>query len=291
MEEKKRKGKRKIYRKLKNKFRLVVMNDDSFEQKFSLILSPLNVFAWGGFVLIALILITSSIIAFTPLREFIPGYADVNTRKLASIAALKADSLTHELELKTKYLENLRNVMSGRNLLDEDTVVANQPSVDLKQLNFVPSKEDSLLRVKIEKEDKYNLSFNESTSTPGISNFFFFTPLNGMVSSKFNIKKGHFGVDVIAAKNEVIKSALEGTVIIATWTAETGHIIQIQHANNMISVYKHNSVLLKEAGDHVKAGDEIAIIGESGELSTGPHLHFELWYNGNPINPEEFIIF
>lgn len=268
------------------------MNDDSFEQRFSMILSPLNVFTWGGVILILLILLTTSIIAFSPLREFIPGYADVNTRRLASAAALRADSLTRELELKAKYLENIRNVMSGRNLVDSDSIIKTGITTDaVNSLPVQPSKEDSMLRAKIEKEDMYNLAFDEKTKTPGISNFFFFTPLKGMISSKFDLKKDHFGIDVTAPKNEVIKATLEGTVVLSTWTSETGHVIQIQHSNNLISLYKHNSVLLKEAGDYVKAGEEIAIIGESGELSTGPHLHFELWYSGNPINPEDFIIF
>ena len=137
----------------------------------------------------------------------------------------------------------------------------------------------------------YNLAFNDQLTAPDISNFFFFTPIKGMVTSSFDLKKGHFGTDITAPKNEVIKSVLDGTVIIASWTSETGHVIQVQHPNNLISVYKHNSVLLKEVGEQINAGEEIAIIGESGELSSGPHLHFELWFNGNPINPEEFIVF
>lgn len=291
MDGKNKKGKRKIYRKLKNKFRLVVMNDDSFEQKFSMLLSPLNVFTWGGIIIILLVTLTVSVIAFTPLREFIPGYADVNTRRLATIAAMRADSLARELELKNNYLSNIMNVLNGQHLMDQDSIIRNQEKVVVDKIDVQPSKEDSILRARIEKEDKYNLSFNDAKRMPDISNFFFFTPLKGLVTSGFDAKKEHYGVDITASKNEVIKATLDGTVILATWTAETGHVIEIQHPNNLVSVYKHNSVLLKKAGEYVKAGEEIAVIGESGELSTGPHVHFELWYNGNPINPQEFIIF
>jgi murein DD-endopeptidase MepM/ murein hydrolase activator NlpD len=151
--------------------------------------------------------------------------------------------------------------------------------------------QDSLLRVMIETEEKYNL-FKSAGRTPNnISNIIFFSPLKGIVTEQFNAKKLHFGVDLVAPKNEAIKSTLDGTVIFAEWTAETGYVIQIQHSNNLISIYKHNSVLHKKQGDKVKAGDVIAIVGNTGELSSGPHLHFELWYNGIPLNPQEYMLF
>lgn len=143
----------------------------------------------------------------------------------------------------------------------------------------------------IETEEKYNL-FNKAGSTPGnISNFIFLQPLKGAITNRFNIKKQHYGVDVVAPKNEAIKATLDGTVIFAEWTVETGYVIQLQHADNIVSIYKHNSVLHKKVGDHVKAGEVVAIVGNSGEFSTGPHLHFELWYNGIPINPEDYMMF
>lgn len=281
-----------IYKRLKNKFRLVVMNDDSFEVKFSMILSPLNVFTWGGIILILIVVIVASVIAFTPLREFIPGYADINTRRIAAYTALKTDSMAQAMKLKDQYLNNIKMIMRGESPQNPDSLGQGETTENINQIKYQVSKEDSQLRATIEKEDQYNLTFdNTASNTPDISNFHFFTPLQGLVSSEFDLKTNHFGVDIIAPKNEVIKATLDGTVIIANWTSETGHVIQIQHKNNLISVYKHNSVLLKKVGDNVKAGDGIAIIGESGELSTGPHLHFELWYNGKPINPQEFILF
>lgn len=286
------KKKERIYKKLKNKFRLVVMNDDSFEVKFSMILSPLNVFTWGGLILLFLIIIVVYIVAFTPIRELIPGYADVNTRRIASYAMLKADSLTREVEIKNQYLDNFRAIMQGKDPKQMDSLNEDAQGSKIEEIQNRPSREDSLMRERIESEDQYNLSFGEGNDlSSDISHIFFFTPLNGLVSAPFNLAEKHYGVDVIAPKNEAIKSALDGSVILATWTSETGHVIQVQHEHNLVSIYKHNSVLLKEVGDQVKAGEAIAIIGESGELTSGPHLHFEIWNNGVPIDPQTIMIF
>jgi murein DD-endopeptidase MepM/ murein hydrolase activator NlpD len=145
----------------------------------------------------------------------------------------------------------------------------------------------------IESQDRFELNTQEqhSSKTNDISSFFFFTPVKGTVTNVFNSAEKHFGVDIAAAPNEAIKATLDGTVILSAWTSETGYIITIQHSNNLVSVYKHNSALLKKAGTYVKAGEAIAIIGNSGEYTSGPHLHFELWYNGSPVNPKDYIAF
>ena len=175
---------------------------------------------------------------------------------------------------------------------DETKVSKQDTTVRYEHIHIKPSAGDSLLRKQIESQDVYSLAFNPSKSQKnGVADFLFFMPLKGVVTNSFNAKEEHFGVDIAAPENEAIKAALDGTVTISTWTSETGYVIQIQHENNLISVYKHNSTLLKKSGQFVKAGDVIAIIGNSGELSTGPHLHFELWYNGNPIDPQEYMIF
>jgi murein DD-endopeptidase MepM/ murein hydrolase activator NlpD len=154
------------------------------------------------------------------------------------------------------------------------------------------SAEDSALRAAIEQQDKYDLDFAGSASgNTSISSFFFFTPVKGTVISRFDPVEKHYGIDVVAAKNEAIKSTLDGTVVLSTWTYETGYIIALQHTNNLFSVYKHNSALLRKEGNYVKAGEVIAIIGNSGETSTGPHLHFELWHNGKAINPLDYMVF
>lgn len=284
------KKKKKKLQKLKHKYRLVILNDDTFEEKVSLRLSRLNVFSIVGFGSLFLIVLVTIIIAFTPLREFIPGYTDVNIRKQGIKNTLKLDSLELALRQKEQYIANINRIVQGEPLKYSDSVVVDS-NVNYKNITNEPIEEDSLLRIMIETEEKYNL-FKSAGNTPeGISSFIFFSPLKGIITDEFNPKKQHFGVDLVAPKNEAIKSTLDGTVIFAEWTVETGYVIIIQHSTNLMSVYKHNSSLHKKQGDKVNAGDVIAIVGNSGELSTGPHLHFEMWYNGIPLNPQEYIVF
>lgn len=271
---------------------MVIMNDNTLEEKASLVLSPLNVFVVIGSTALFLIITVIYVIAFTPLREYIPGYADVNMRKNIARLTLKADSLEQELKAKDLYLKNLNNIISGR--VDEGIEgPAKDTTAEYQKLSIQPSKEDSALREEIEKTERFSLTAGPEASTrQSINSFFFFVPLQGTVTSSFETSADHFGVDIVAPKNEAIKATLDGTVILAAWTSETGYVIQIQHDNNdLVSIYKHNSVLLKKVGDRVEAGDVIAIVGESGELTTGPHLHFELWYNGEALNPQEYISF
>jgi len=284
------KNKPKKLQRLKHKYRLVILNEDTFEEKMSLRLSQLNVFVIVGVSSLVLVLMVILLIAFTPLKEFIPGYANVNIRKQGVENFLKSDSISVVLAQNNLYLENIKHIIEGKVvLLDNETVIDSGLNYD--GIVNDPIGEDSVLRNMIETEEKYNL-FNSAGSTPGnISGFIFLQPLRGTVTNRFNMKEKHFGIDVVAPKNEAIKATLDGTVIFAEWTVETGYVIQLQHADNIVSIYKHNSILHKEVGDYVRAGEVIAIIGNSGELSTGPHLHFELWYNGIPINPEEYMMF
>lgn len=286
------KPKQKKFQKLKNKYRLVILKDDTFEEKLSFKLSRLNVFALLGTSSLLLIVLVTLLIAFTPLREFIPGYANVNVRKIGLKNALKVDSLEIALNQKQLYIENIKNIIQG-NPINFSQDVHIDSSLNYKAITNQPSKEDSLLRTMVETEEKYTL-FKSAGKTPStISSFIFFSPLKGTITNPFNIKgnEKHRGIDLVAPKNEAIKSTLDGTVIFAEFTNESGYVIQIQHENNLLSVYKHNSVLYKKIGDRVNAGEVIAIIGNTGENSSGPHLHFELWYNGLPLNPEEYITF
>tara|TARA_R110001592_G_scaffold102109_3_gene288475 strand:+ start:2192 stop:3100 length:909 start_codon:yes stop_codon:yes gene_type:complete len=282
--------KKKKLQKLKHKYRLVILNDDTFEEKISVRLSQLNVFSIVGLGSLLLIVLVIIIIAFTPLREFIPGYTDVNIRKQGIRNSLKVDSLEIAVKQREQYIESINRIIQGELIQFSDSIVVDT-SVNYKSISNHPIEEDSLLRVMIETEEKYNL-FKSAGRTPSdISNFIFFSPLKGIITDEFNPKIDHFGVDLVAPKNEAIKATLDGTVIFAEWTVETGYVIHLQHTNNLISIYKHNSSLHKKQGDKVRAGDVIAIVGNSGELSTGPHLHFELWYNGIPLNPQEYVVF
>jgi murein DD-endopeptidase MepM/ murein hydrolase activator NlpD len=281
-----------LIRNLRNKYRLVVMNDDTFEEKYSVRLSKLTLFTAVGLVSIALIVFTTFVIAFTPLREYIPGYSsDVKTRRTVLQLAEEVDSLIKNANAKDQLLINIRTVVNG----GKHPEVLNSRSSskpDPGKIRLTQSPEEAKFREEIEKQDRYDLSAQFTNSRLSeISTYYFFTPLKGKVTTTFNIAEHHFGIDIVAPKNEAVKATLDGTVIFAGWTSETGHVIQIQHLNNLISIYKHNAVLLKKEGESIKAGEAIAITGNSGELTTSPHLHFELWYDGKPIDPQELMVF
>lgn len=285
--------KEKLGKRLRVKYRLVIMNEETFKERFSLLLSPLNVLVLGGSVGIFLVVSIIYIIAFTSLREYIPGYADVNMKRQVYDSAVRLDSLERALELKDLYLDNLRHVISGD--LPETELQEPDPDRDYANISFSASRQDSLLRAMVEEEEKYNLRTLQLGAAPSavsnIRNLFFFAPLKGEISAPFDPKSGHVGVDVVSKENEAVKSTLDGTVVLATWTYDAGYVIAVQHTSNLMSFYKHNSVLLKKQGDAVKAGEVLAIVGNSGELTTGPHLHFELWLDGRPVNPEEYVVF
>jgi murein DD-endopeptidase MepM/ murein hydrolase activator NlpD len=284
--------KRALAVRLRDRYRLVILNDSSFEEIFVLKLRPLSLFIGAGATTILLITLGIFIVSFTPLREYIPGYIDTKIRRSLIDLAARSDSMTYELDLKTKYIENINNVITGQVKTDSMRKKPD-PRVNYKSLinTNKASKEDSALRSEIEQRERYSLSNAKPNANNGISSFFFFTPLKGSVTSSFKARDEHYGVDVATKENEAIKAALDGTVIMAAWTTETGYSMQIQHSNNLVSVYKHCSALMKKTGNYVKAGEVIAIVGNSGELTTGPHLHFELWYNGSPIDPQDYMVF
>jgi len=295
MEQKQPGQKGKWYRKLKNKYRLVFMNDETLEERLTFRLSRLNVFVALGTLTIILIFLTTILIAFTPLREYIPGYSSVRLQRGLYELQMKTDSIEKELQRKDKYLENIKNVINGTNLTSQ--VPGSKDTMrHYGDVQLTHSVEDSLLRVEVENQAKYSLYRMESPGSStraksSLGNVLLFVPIKGTITDQFNPVRQHFGVDVVAKENEAIKAILDGTVIFTGWTVETGYVIAIQHVQNVISIYKHNSALLKREGERVKAGEPIAIIGQTGELTTGPHLHFELWYDGTPINPVDYISF
>ncbi len=286
----KKEGKTSFFDKIRHKYRLSVYRDESYEEVLNLKLSRLNVFAVGGTVIIIFLAIIVIIIAYTPVREFIPGYPDENTLRTIHENALRTDSLIIEIQRRDKYFENMKKIISGE---EPDNYENSEDSnISHEKITFTRSTEDSLIRQMFEDNSEFSLSLVKAQSKVGsISQFHFFPPVKGLVTNSFNSSNNHYGTDVVSGVNEVVKSTLDGTVTMATWTLETGWVIQIQHQNNIISTYKHNAELLKRVGEFVKAGEPIAIIGNSGELTTGPHLHFELWYNGVPLDPEDYISF
>jgi murein DD-endopeptidase MepM/ murein hydrolase activator NlpD len=274
---------------LKNKYRLVILNDETFAEKFAFRLSPLGLIITIGTITILMTTLVISIIAFTPIREYIPGYGNVTERKEILNLTVKTDSLEDILKARDWYMKNLVNVFSG-NVEGKTEKPPKDTSGKYQKVNVKPSENDVQFRKDVENEPA-SLKFAGSIKKNVLANYLFFSPIKGIITESFNASSEHYGVDVVAKKDELIKSTLDGTVVYSGFTPEDGHVIQIQHDNNLISVYKHNSSVIKKTGDKVKSGEAIAIIGNSGESSKGPHLHFELWHNGLPINPEEFIVF
>jgi|TARA_B110000208_G_scaffold31572_1_gene41540 murein DD-endopeptidase MepM/ murein hydrolase activator NlpD len=285
----KKRNKKKLQKKLLHKYRLVVLNEDTFEERFAVKLTRLNVFFLTSLAAIILVTLTTLLIVFTPLREYIPGYSSAALQKQALQLDTKTDSLMKTINMNDAYINSLKRVMRG----EVSTVVINKDSifkaaqVDTDILELNRSKADSLLREKVRNEDKYNLFETAST----VKDFVFFPPVNGSISSKFDLNEKHFAVDIVIPINTPVKATSDGRVLFASWTSDAGYVIIIDHGDELISAYKHNSSLTKSQGDFVKAREVIAISGASGELSTGPHLHFELWSNGIPLNPTNFIDF
>lgn len=288
--------KRRWISKLRDKYRLVISNEDTFEEKVSLRLSRLNVFVATGTVAIILVIATSFLIAFTPLREYIPGYTDVTLRKRVITLERLADSLLTDINRKNVFLENIKNIIEGKVVIGDSASETIPEETDkYSNISYERSSEDSALRREYENRVSYDLYYDENQefmqSVSARSSYIFFNPLKGIVTNEFDLSKQHYGIDIVSKMNEVVKAALDGTVIFSGWTVETGYVITIQHQGTFVSSYKHNSVLLKKEGSFVRSGEPIAVVGESGELTTGPHLHFELWYNGTPVNPRDFISF
>ncbi|WP_196885734.1 M23 family metallopeptidase [Aureivirga sp. CE67] len=274
--------------KLTSKYRMVILNDDNFEEKLSLKLTRLNVFIFGSIFSILLVVGTIFLIAFTPLREYIPGYTSTDYKRKTSALISKLDSLERQTFITNQKIKKLLPILRGEEVIEEfynDSDIAENISDSPKSVNA--SKIDSIFREEVEREKRFNL-FDEAKKNIGIV---FFTPITGTISQQYDPENKHYAIDVAVAEGTPVKAAAEGTVIFAEWTAQTGNVVIIEHANGFISVYKHNASLLKEQGDLVKSGEVIATAGSTGDLSSGPHLHFELWNEGYPVNPTNFIDF
>lgn len=287
-------------KRLTAKYRLVILNDESFEEVSSLRLSRFNVYILMSTVLVILIGLVASAIAFTPLREYIPGYAgSIDNRREILDLQRKTDSLDNSQRAHELYVENIKSIVNGgvgitkidTPMIDVNSGALLYDTINLKNI----SDGERALREEMESESTYSLGLDLSlrplSESSPLKSYYFFPPVKGYVTNEFEPRTKHFGIDLVAPENEAIKAAMDGTVTFAQWTSETGYVIGVQHANNLLTLYKHNSVLLKKEGDYVRAGDVIAVIGNSGEQTTGPHLHFELWFNGNPLNPKDYIVF
>lgn len=285
-----KKNKKRVISRLRRTYRLVIMNDQTFEEKWSYRLTGLNVLtALSGFALI-LIFIGIMLISFTPLKQLLPEYPDAEFHEQMIKNAVRLDSIEHELSVRDQYIRNIKHILAG----DSRTKVEDVPdTVELyDDLDMKPSKEDSALRQRVKLEQQASILGQQMRSgSNDIKRMTFYAPVKGLISNRFNYGTGHYGIDIATEKSTTVHAALPGTVISSSWSLETGYSLQIQHPNNLVSVYKHNESLLKEQGDLVSTGEVIAFVGNTGEFTTGPHLHFELWHNGLPVNPEDYIDF
>ena len=286
---KKTKPRKKLSKKLLHKYRLVILNEDTFEERLSFRLTLLNVFVLVGVSSVMLIGFTILLIAFTPLREYIPGYSSTALKKQAVELNFKTDSLQQVITYNDQYYASIKKVLKGEVTavsFNRDSIIE-AAEVDQSKINLSANEADSILRAKVDKEDKYSLFETAKSKT----NFVLFPPVNGEISEQYNAEEKHYAVDIVVAKNTPVKAAADGTVIFAEWTAQTGYVIIIEHSYGLISVYKHNATLTKAQGDFVKAGEVVATSGNTGDLTTGPHLHFELWSDGYSVNPTNFLDF
>lgn len=277
-----------IKKKLFTKNRLVILNEDSFEEIFSLRLTLMNVFVVASIGAILIVITTTFIIAFTPLREFIPGYASDELKRNATQLALKSDSLSNSIKKNEAYLASIKKVLIGdldHAKLSKDSIYAAE-TVDQSKEDK-PSKAELQLRDQVAQEDKYNLF---EKAQPKVSSVLF-PPVKGSITERFDLRKKHFAVDIALPKDTPIKAVLNGSIIFADWTPSTGNVIIIRHNNGFLSVYKHAASLTKNQGDVVRTGEVVALAGSTGKESTGVHLHFELWKDGYAIDPTQFIEF
>jgi len=276
---------------LHKRYRLTIRHAETFEQKFSITFTGLGFLVFNGLLFFLLVAGTILLIGFTQLREYIPGYGSLRTHGRLMELSLRTDSLANELRMKENFILNIQNIVEGKDIVDFETDTIKEPPIIVDVLERSP--EDSILRVEMQRLTALQptLPVEGFQGRERISQFFFFPPVRGLITNFFLPARGHFGIDLVANANEPIKATLEGSVLFAQNNIETGNTIAIQHANNIISIYKHLAVMLKRQGDRVNTGEVIGIIGNTGLLSTGLHLHFELWYQGVPVNPQDFIVF
>ena len=276
-------------KKSQQKYKVIVSNEETFEEIISLKTNNFQLFLFAFLYTILVIILSTTIIFFTQVREYVPGYPSTDLLVSAAKITVKADSLEKEIALNDQFFSAIESVLRGDSndtaqRLQQDTLIKN----DLKDAQIVATiPQDSILRAYVENQDKFNLTRNQLL----IDSKRYYSPVKGVVTDGFDIEKNHFAVDVSVDIGTPVKAILAGTVLFSEWSVDTGYVILLDHGENLISVYKHNSKTLKSQNETVQAGEVIAFSGEEGALSSGPHLHFEIWKNGLPIDPETILSF
>lgn len=271
---------------MRNKYRLVITNTETFQEVWGMHLSRLNFLVALGVFFVVVLGLAWMLIVFTPMREFVPGYTKTYISQQVVGNALRADSLQREMELWGNYLSNLRVIFSGGS---PEAYIANTDSIINPQaVHFSRSEEDSMLRAQVEKDMHLD---GMSIGRSGQEGVHLLLPVRGRVSSGFDPSTGHFGVDVVSDPDAPVYCVAEGTVVLTSFDTEYGYMVVVQHANGLLTIYKHCKTILRREGARVEAGEAIAIVGNSGRLTSGPHLHLELWLEGQVLNPENYIVF
>ncbi len=280
------KEKKPFSQRLLNKYRLVVLNEATYEERLSYKLSRLNIFLFFSLIAILIIISTICLIAFTSVKEYIPGYDSTVLRTNAVKNIETLDSLTLVIEKNQDFINSIGSVILGETTKSEAQKEI-KVRIDISDIEFKVNQEDSLLRKVVEKEDRFNVLESATSKVK----YVLISPIFGQVTSRFDYGIKHFGTDIAVPINSPVKSIAKGAVVLAEWTVQTGYVIVIEHAYGLTSVYKHNDSGLISQGDLVESGQVIALSGNTGELTTGPHLHFELWREGIPVNPENYVSF
>ena len=283
----KEKTKKPFRQKLLNQYRLVVLNESTYEERLSYKLSRLNIFLFLSLIATLIIISTICLIAFTSIKEYIPGYDSTALRTSAVKNIEVLDSLTLVIEKNQDYLNSIGSVLLGEKSKETVQREGKISRLELSNIEFKTNKEDSVLRKIVEKEDRFNVLESASSKVQ----FVLISPIFGQVTSRFDYSIKHFGIDIAVPTNSPVKAIASGTVVLAEWTVQTGYVVVVEHAFGLTSIYKHNDSGLISQGDLIEAGQVIALSGNTGEFTTGPHLHFELWRYGNPVNPEDYISF
>jgi murein DD-endopeptidase MepM/ murein hydrolase activator NlpD len=277
-----------FWKKMRFKYKLSFLNENTLEEVFTFRLSRLSGLLTIFFFVVFLITLTSIVIVRTPIRNYLPGYLDSEIRQEMINNALRMDSLEQQLWIQSRYLDNVNAILRGDIVADEIPKLDSVP--DNSDIQLGKSDMVSTFVRNYEEEEKYNLNVL-TAHTAHSDNPVFYRPVRGMVSSLFDVRQKHYGIDIAASPKESVLSTMKGVIIFTGFDPNAGYVIQIQHSNGFVSVYKHNAVLLKKQGDEVSGGEAIALVGSTGDLSTGDHLHFELWYKGKPVDPSEYIKF
>lgn len=288
MVNKKKKRSKAFWNNIKFKYKLTIINENTLEEVAGLRVSKLNGISVLLSALAVLFLIAAVIITFTPLRNYLPGYMNSEIRAQVVKNDLRADSLQQLVERQNLYIMNIQDIFRGK--IKTDTIQTMDSLTNLRKDSLMErTQREAEFRRQYEEAEKYNLT--TVTSRAEVEGLIFYRPTRGMISSPFNAEKKHFATDIAANPGESVLATLDGTVILSAYTAETGYLIEIQHNQGFISVYKHCGSLLKQEGDIVKGGEAIALVGNTGKSGTGSHLHFELWHKGRAVNPELYIVF